>query len=76
MILLLIVSFIWAFSFGLIKGLGDLDPTAVAVLRLAVSLAIFAPLFRAGRMPPIQMLRLAAIGAVQFGAVYVFYLRA
>ena len=76
MILLLIVSFIWAFSFGLIKGLGDLDPTAVAVLRLGVSLALFAPLFRAGRMPPLQMLRLAAIGAVQFGAVYVFYLRA
>jgi len=76
MTLLLIVSFIWAFSFGLIKGLGDLDPTAVAVLRLGVSLALFAPLFRAGRMPPLQMLRLAAIGAVQFGAVYVFYLRA
>ncbi len=75
MILLLLVSLIWAFSFGLVKGFAGLDPTAVAVVRIAISLAVFAPLFRPGRMSPGQMARLAAIGAVQFGAVYVLYLR-
>jgi drug/metabolite transporter (DMT)-like permease len=76
MILLLAVSVIWAFSFGLIKGLGALDPTAVAVLRLAISLLVFAPFFRPGAMGAAQMARLALIGAVQFGAVYLLYLRA
>ena len=76
MILLLAVSVIWAFSFGLIKGLGALDPTAVAVLRLAISLLVFAPFFRRGAMGAAQMGRLALIGAVQFGAVYILYLRA
>jgi drug/metabolite transporter (DMT)-like permease len=75
MILLLAVSLIWAFSFGLIKGLAGLDSTAVAVLRLAISLAVFAPLFRPGRIAGRQMARLLAIGAVQFGAVYILYLR-
>ena len=76
MILLLIVSLIWAFSFGLIKGLGGLDPTAIAVLRLAISLLVFIPFFRPGPMRAAQMARLALIGAVQFGAVYILYLRA
>jgi drug/metabolite transporter (DMT)-like permease len=76
MILLLVASFIWAFSFGLIKeGLAGLDPTAVAVLRLAVSLAVFAPFFRPLRMGAAPALRLALIGAVQFGAMYVLYQR-
>ena len=75
MILLLVVSLIWAFSFGLIKGLSGLDSTAVAVLRIAISLLVFAPFFRRRGIPGAQMLRLAGIGAVQFGAVYVLYLR-
>ncbi len=75
MILLLAVSLIWAFSFGLIKGLAGLDPTAVAALRLAISLAVFAPVFRPGRVASRQKARLFAIGAVQFGAVYALYLR-
>jgi drug/metabolite transporter (DMT)-like permease len=75
MILLLIVSFIWAFSFGLIKGLAGVDPTAVAVLRLAVSLAVFAPLYRRPRLGAGPAFRLALIGAVQFGAMYVLYQR-
>jgi drug/metabolite transporter (DMT)-like permease len=75
MILLLVVSFIWAFSFGLNKGLAGLDPTAVAVLRLAISLAVFAPFFRPMRMGFAPALRLALVGAVQFGAMYVLYQR-
>lgn len=76
MILLLIVSVIWAFSFGLIKGLAGLDPTAVAALRLALSVAVFAPFFRPAGAGAAASLRLAGIGAVQFGAVYLLYLRA
>jgi len=75
MTLLLAVSLIWAFSFGLVKGLAGLDPTAVAALRLAISLAVFAPLLRPGRIAARQMARLLAVGAVQFGAVYILYLR-
>ena len=75
MILLLVVSFVWAFSFGLNKGLAGLDPTAVAVLRLAISLAVFAPFVRPLRRGAGPAFRLALIGAVQFGAMYVLYQR-
>lgn len=75
MILLLVVSVVWSFSFGLIKGLAGLDSTAVAVLRLALSLAVFIPFFRPAQVGAAAKLRLAAIGMVQFGAVYVLYLR-
>jgi drug/metabolite transporter (DMT)-like permease len=75
MLLLLAVSLVWAFSFGLLKRLTGLDPTAIAVMRLAVSLAVFAPFFRPSRIPRGDAVRLLAIGAVQFGALYIFYLR-
>jgi drug/metabolite transporter (DMT)-like permease len=75
MILLIIVSFVWAFSFGLIKKLAGIDPTMVAVLRLAISFAVFAPFFRPSRLKPVPMLRLALVGAVQFGAMYLLYQR-
>ena len=67
MFLLIAVSVIWAFSFGLVKSLSGLNSTAVAVLRLAVSLLVFLPFFRPARIGGAQMARLALIGAVQFG---------
>ena len=77
MSLLLIVSLVWAFSFGLIKGrLAGLDPAAVAVVRLALAALVFLPLLRVRSLPAMTALRFAAIGALQFGAMYVFYLRA
>ncbi len=57
------------------KGLGGLDPTAIAALRLALSLAVFAPFFRLPRTGAAPAFRLALIGAVQFGAMYVLYQR-
>ena len=75
MILLLIVSVIWAFSFGFLKGLAGLDSTAVAVARLAISLVVFAAFFRPGGLGGAAKVRLALVGALQFGAVYVFYQR-
>ncbi|PTX99011.1 EamA family transporter [Opitutus sp. ER46] len=77
MFLLLIVSFVWAFSFGLIKGrLAGVDPTAVATLRLALALLVFLPWLRLRGVSTAMRFRLAAIGAIQFGVMYVLYLRA
>ncbi len=74
---LLLVSLIWAFSFGLIKGrLAGLDPTAVAVVRLGLAALVFLPFLRLRALPVRLSLAYAAIGAVQFGGMYVLYLRA
>ncbi len=65
MILLLIVSFVWAFSFGFLKGLAGLDSTAVAVVRLAISLGVFALFLRARGIALRERIRLALVGALQ-----------
>jgi len=76
-LLLLLVSLVWAFSFGLIKGrLSGLDPNAVAVVRIAMSALIFLPFLRLGKVPRKTIFRLVCIGAVQFGVMYVLYLHA
>jgi drug/metabolite transporter (DMT)-like permease len=75
--LLLLVSFVWAFSFGLIKGrLAGLDPTAVAVVRLAFSALVFLPFLCLRKINRRTVFKLTLVGAVQFGAMYVLYLRA
>jgi len=77
MLLLLFVSLVWAFSFGLIKGqLAGLDSTAVATLRLALALLVFLPFFRRGSLTLASAVRLALVGAVQFGLMYLLYQRA
>jgi drug/metabolite transporter (DMT)-like permease len=74
-ILLLLVSLLWAFSFGLIKSqLAGLDPAFVAAVRLLLSLAVFVPFFRPAKVPRGLALPLAAVGAVQFGLMYVAYI--
>lgn len=76
MFLLLLVSLIWAFSFGLVKGqLAGLDPTLVAVLRLSLSFLVFLPFARWRCVPSAARWRFIGIGALQFGAMYLFYLR-
>jgi drug/metabolite transporter (DMT)-like permease len=75
MLILLIVSLIWAFSFGLVKRLTGLDATAVATVRLAIAFLVFLPFFRPRRLGGGAMLRLAAVGALQFGIMYLLYLR-
>lgn len=74
MIYLLLVSFIWAFSYGLIKGkLAGVDPVAVATIRLALALIVFLPFFRWRGLTRSSALRLAAIGSLQFGLMYLLY---
>lgn len=77
MIHLLLVSLIWAFSFGLIKGgLTGLPSSAVAFIRLAVALAVFAPFLRPRTLRATDTVRLLLTGAVQYGLMYVAYIHA
>jgi drug/metabolite transporter (DMT)-like permease len=77
MLPLILVSFVWAFSFGLIKDkLSGLDSTAVATVRIAFSALVFLPFLRRRHLHFATTVRLAAIGALQFGLMYVLYLRA
>lgn len=74
MLPLLFVSFLWAFSFGLIKGrLAGLDPVAVSVLRLALAALVFLPFLRPRALPRRDVITLAVIGAIQFGLMYMLY---
>jgi drug/metabolite transporter (DMT)-like permease len=76
MALLLITSIIWAFSFGLIKKyLAGLDAGFVAFARLALSFLLFLPLLRPRKISRTLTLRLLAIGAIQFGLMYVLYIQ-
>ena len=77
MLYLLIVSLIWAFSFGLIKGqLAGLDANFVAAVRLGLSLLVFLPFLRLRGIDRKLGLRLALTGAVQYGLMYVAYIYA
>jgi len=77
---LIIVSLIWAFSFGLIKTclIGDLariDPIFVAWARMAIALPVFLPFLRLKRLPGAVAGRLLIIGSVQYGLMYIAYLQ-
>ncbi len=75
MIHLLIVSFIWAFSFGLIKGhLTGLDSNFVAFSRMLLSFLVFAPFLRIRGIPLKLALQFMSIGTFQFGVMYVTYI--
>jgi drug/metabolite transporter (DMT)-like permease len=71
--LLLLVSLVWSFSFGLIGNrLAGVPPPLVALVRLTLSLLVFLPFAR--RVPWRTGLRLAGIGGVQFGLMYLAYI--
>ncbi len=73
--LLLLVSLLWAFSFGLIKHLSGsgLDGTFLSATRLGLALLVFLPFLRLRGLAPRTALALAGIGAVQFGLMYLAY---
>ncbi len=74
MLELLIVSLIWAFSFGIIKdNLTGLNPSFVARARLGVALVTLLPFLRVRGITRKQVLQLVSIGAVQFGLMYISY---
>lgn len=76
MILLLLASCIWAFSFGLIGNrLAGLDPSVVACARLTLSLLVFLPFACRGAAPRHALaLKLLLLGGVQFGLMYLLYI--
>ncbi len=74
---LIAVSLVWAFSFGLIKTqLVSLDPGFVAFARMLVALPLFLPLLRARGLTARVATTLLAIGAVQYGLMYMLYIAA
>ncbi|MEZ4449527.1 MAG: EamA family transporter [Nannocystaceae bacterium] len=84
MIYLLVASLLWSLSFGILKtSVQALDPGLVGFVRLALSLALFAPLLAGPRRlaaPPQRgaglVARLVGIGAIQYGLMYSLYLYA
>lgn len=77
MIYLIIVSVIWAFSFGFIKtNLMGIDPTLIAWARMVLALPLFLPFLRLKRLPITVAGRLFFIGSVQYGLMYITYLQA
>lgn len=77
MIYLLIVSLIWALSFGLIKNqLAGLDSTLVATVRVGLAALVFIPFLRFRGARSGALLKLTIVGAIQFGAMYLLYLHA
>jgi len=73
-LLLVLVSLLWAFSFGLTKGLtAGLDGTFVATARLGLALLVFSPFLRLRGLAPRTAFALTGIGAVQFGFMYLAY---
>jgi drug/metabolite transporter (DMT)-like permease len=75
MVQLIVVSLIWAFSFGLIKRfLAGVDSTFVSAARLGLALIVFLPFLRFRGLGPKLVLALTGIGAVQFGLMYLAYI--
>lgn len=71
---LVVVSLVWALSFGLIKGrLVGLDSAFITAVRLGLALLVFLPFLRLGGLAPRRALALMAIGGVQFGLMYLAY---
>ncbi len=71
---LILVSLLWAFSFGLTKGItAGLDGTLVAAIRLGLALLAFLPFLRLRGLSVRTGFTLAGIGAVQFGCMYLAY---
>lgn len=75
MLNLIIVSLIWAFSFGLIKNqLTGLDPILVAFLRLALSFLVFVPFLKMGLLKIRDKVLFIGLGMLQYGLMYVTYI--
>lgn len=77
MVFLLAVSILWAFSFGIIGSrLAGFDSNLAATLRLGIAFCCFLPFFRYKKLAGVDVLKLVGIGALQFGLMYVAYMRA
>lgn len=74
MLLLILVTIIWGFSFGLIKGnLAGVDSYFVSLIRMSLSLLIFLPYLRIRNLPRRMAWRIILTGGIQFGVMYIAY---
>ncbi|MBN38753.1 MAG: EamA family transporter [Opitutae bacterium] len=70
-------SLLWAFSFGLIgKSLVGVDSFFVATFRLCCATLLFLPFLRTKAMGKKDCGKLMTYGAIQFGLMYSFYMKA
>lgn len=77
MIYLVLVTLLWAFSFSLIGVyLKAVDPWFSVLLRAALAMLVFLPFIKWSSWQSKLNLKLAAIGAIQLGLMYVFYYHA
>lgn len=77
MLYLAIVSLIWAFSFGIIgSSLSSVDSFFVATMRLTCASILLLPFLRLNSISWKDTGRLTAYGAIQFGLMYVLYMKA
>ena len=77
MVYLVITTFIWAFSFGLIGNtLKGIDPLQIADTRLLLALLVFLPFLKLRHTSWQEKWQLTLIGAIQFGVMYICYLSA
>ncbi len=76
MLYLLLVSLIWAFSWGLIKiYLSGLDANCISFLRISLALPIFLPFLRMKGLNASKVFTLLGIGAIQYGLMYLCVIR-
>ena len=74
MVYLLVVSIVWAFSFGLIKNqLAGLDANFIAAARLLIALLVFLPFLKIKGLPKKQTGQLLLVGVLQYGVMYIAY---
>ena len=76
MILLLIVSVIWALSFGLTAQVSGLGAPFVTAARTVLAALVFLPFLDVKGLSRGQVLAFAGIGALQFGLMYLLYIAA
>jgi len=74
MSLLLIVSVIWALSFGLTAQVSSLGAPFVTAARTVLAALVFLPFLDARGLTRRQVLAFAGIGALQFGLMYLLYI--
>ncbi|MFN7959277.1 MAG: EamA family transporter [Holophagaceae bacterium] len=74
MSLLLVVSVLWALSFGLTAQVSDLGAPFVTAVRSLLAALVFLPFLNLKGMAPKRWATFAAIGALQFGLMYLLYI--
>ena len=73
---LLTASLLWSLSFGLInRYLCGIDSNAAAFIRLTISFIIFLPFLRLKQINTKFTMKLILLGAVQYGLMYLAYIR-